>query len=85
MLEREIQKSILADFKRKKVIVLLGARQAGKTTLLLSLALLRLIWQMKSMNRQLGVCWNIICIRFLYRNWQMRLRKEKKGDCWRTG
>ena len=54
-LEREIQKSILADFKRKKVIVLLGARQAGKTTLLLSLALLRLIWQMKSMNRLLGV------------------------------
>ena len=30
MLEREIRKSILADFKRKKVIVLLGARQVGK-------------------------------------------------------
>lgn len=55
MLEREIQKSILADFKRKKVIVLLGARQVGKKKLLLSLALLRLIWQMKSMNRLLGV------------------------------
>ena len=32
MLEREIRKSILADFKRKKVIVLLGARQVGKKT-----------------------------------------------------
>lgn len=37
MIKREIQNSILADFKRKKVIVLLGARQVGKTTLLLSL------------------------------------------------
>lgn len=55
MIKREIQNSILADFKRKKVIVLLGARQVGKTTLLLSLALLRLTWQMKSMNQPPGV------------------------------
>ncbi|MGV8096206.1 MAG: ATP-binding protein [Mangrovibacterium sp.] len=34
MIKRDIQKSILADFPRKKVIVLLGARQVGKTTLL---------------------------------------------------
>ncbi len=34
MIKREIQDSILADFRRKKVIVLLGARQVGKTTLL---------------------------------------------------
>lgn len=34
MIKREIQSSVLADFKRKKVIVLLGARQVGKTTLL---------------------------------------------------
>ena len=34
MINREIYNSILADFKRKKVIVLLGARQVGKTTLL---------------------------------------------------
>lgn len=34
MIKREIQNSILADFRRKKVIVLLGARQVGKTTLL---------------------------------------------------
>lgn len=55
MIKREIQNSILADFKRKKVIVLLGARQVGKTTLLLSLVLLRLTWQMKSMNQPPGV------------------------------
>lgn len=34
MINREIHNSILVDFKRKKVIVLLGARQVGKTTLL---------------------------------------------------
>lgn len=34
MIKREIQNSILTDFRRKKVIVLLGARQVGKTTLL---------------------------------------------------
>ena len=34
MINREIHNSILTDFKRKKVIVLLGARQVGKTTLL---------------------------------------------------
>ena len=34
MIERQIKDSILADFKRKKVIVLLGARQVGKTTLM---------------------------------------------------
>lgn len=34
MIERIIKDSILADFKRKKVITLLGARQVGKTTLL---------------------------------------------------
>lgn len=37
MINREIQNSILSDFKRKKVIVLLGARQVGKTTLLSAL------------------------------------------------
>lgn len=34
MIKRIIKKSILADYRRKKVIVLLGARQVGKTTLL---------------------------------------------------
>lgn len=34
MIDRQIHGSILADFKRKKIIVLLGARQVGKTTLL---------------------------------------------------
>lgn len=34
MIKRVIQNSMLADFRRKKVIVLLGARQVGKTTLL---------------------------------------------------
>ena len=34
MIKRNIESSILADFHRKKVIVLLGARQVGKTTLL---------------------------------------------------
>ena len=34
MIKRIIKGSILADYKRKKVIVLLGARQVGKTTLL---------------------------------------------------
>lgn len=34
MIERIIKETILADYKRKKVIVLLGARQVGKTTLL---------------------------------------------------
>jgi predicted AAA+ superfamily ATPase len=34
MIKRDIQDAILADFARKKVIVLLGARQVGKTTLL---------------------------------------------------
>lgn len=33
MIDRQIHDSILADFSRKKVIVLLGARQVGKTTL----------------------------------------------------
>jgi predicted AAA+ superfamily ATPase len=34
MIKRIIQEAILADFSRKKVIVLMGARQVGKTTLL---------------------------------------------------
>lgn len=34
MIVRSIEQSILRDFQRKKVIVLLGARQVGKTTLL---------------------------------------------------
>ncbi len=34
MIKRIIKNSILADYKRRKVIVLLGARQVGKTTLL---------------------------------------------------
>ncbi len=37
MINRIITSSILADFRRKKVIVLLGARQVGKTTLLSNL------------------------------------------------
>lgn len=34
MIKRIIKSSILADYRRKKVIILLGARQVGKTTLL---------------------------------------------------
>lgn len=34
MIERKIEKSILNDFNRKKIITLLGPRQVGKTTLL---------------------------------------------------
>lgn len=34
MIKRIIKGSILADYRRRKVIVLLGARQVGKTTLL---------------------------------------------------
>lgn len=34
MIRRIIKDSIVADYRRKKVIVLLGARQVGKTTLL---------------------------------------------------
>ncbi len=34
MINRIIKDSILSDYKRRKVIVLLGARQVGKTTLL---------------------------------------------------
>ena len=34
MIKRIIKSSILADYRRRKVIVLLGARQVGKTTLL---------------------------------------------------
>ena len=34
MIKRIIEDKILADFRRKKIIVLLGARQVGKTTLL---------------------------------------------------
>ena len=34
MINRIIKDSIIADFRRKKVILLLGARQVGKTTLL---------------------------------------------------
>ena len=34
MINRSIKDSILADYRRRKVIVLLGARQVGKTTLL---------------------------------------------------
>ena len=37
MIERIIESAILNDFLRRKVIVLLGARQVGKTTLLESL------------------------------------------------
>lgn len=37
MIGRLIKDSILADYRRKKVIVLLGARQVGKTTLLSAL------------------------------------------------
>ncbi len=37
MIDRIITQSILSDFKRNKVIVLLGARQVGKTTLLSNL------------------------------------------------
>ncbi len=37
MIQRILTQSILNDFKRKKVIVLLGARQVGKTTLLTNL------------------------------------------------
>ena len=38
MIVREIEQPILKDFKRKKVIVVLGARQVGKTTLLSQIA-----------------------------------------------
>ncbi len=38
MISRSIKKSIVADYRRKKVIVLLGARQVGKTTLLAELS-----------------------------------------------
>lgn len=38
MIKRIITPSVLADYKRKKVIVLLGARQVGKTTLLQELS-----------------------------------------------
>ncbi len=34
MIKREITDSILSNFGRKKIIVLLGPRQVGKTTLL---------------------------------------------------
>ena len=34
MIKRVIKNSIQADYRREKVIVLLGARQVGKTTLL---------------------------------------------------
>ncbi|MCC8070970.1 MAG: ATP-binding protein [Bacteroidales bacterium] len=34
MIDRKIKDQIMADYHRKKVIVLLGARQVGKTTLL---------------------------------------------------
>lgn len=34
MIKRIVKNSILADYKRRKIIVLLGARQVGKTTLL---------------------------------------------------
>ena len=34
MIVRTLEKSILADFYKGKVIVLLGPRQVGKTTLL---------------------------------------------------
>lgn len=34
MIKRIIKGSVLADYRRRKVIVLLGARQVGKTTLL---------------------------------------------------
>ncbi len=37
MIQRILTQSILNDFNRKKVIVLLGARQVGKTTLLTNL------------------------------------------------
>lgn len=37
MIRRIVTSSILADYRRRKVIVLLGARQVGKTTLLLEL------------------------------------------------
>ncbi len=37
MIKRQIANQISADYKRKKIIVLLGARQVGKTTLLLEL------------------------------------------------
>lgn len=38
MIKRIITPSVLADYKRKKIIVLLGARQVGKTTLLQELS-----------------------------------------------
>ncbi len=38
MIKRMITPSVLADYKRKKIIVLLGARQVGKTTLLQELS-----------------------------------------------
>lgn len=34
MIQRILKEKIIADFRRKKVIVILGARQVGKTTLL---------------------------------------------------
>ncbi|MDE6272106.1 MAG: ATP-binding protein [Muribaculaceae bacterium] len=34
MIERTIEKNILKDFKKKKIVTLLGPRQVGKTTLL---------------------------------------------------
>ena len=34
MISRDIEPLIVKDFKKKKVIVVLGARQVGKTTLL---------------------------------------------------
>ena len=37
MIKRIVRDSILADYSRRKVIVLLGARQVGKTTLLAEL------------------------------------------------
>ena len=34
MIERQLKHIIIQDFNRNKVIVILGARQTGKTTLL---------------------------------------------------
>ena len=38
MIERTVSKSITDDFKKEKIILLMGARQVGKTTLAHELA-----------------------------------------------
>ena len=39
MIERTVSKSLTDDFKKEKIILLMGARQVGKTTLAHELAM----------------------------------------------